>query len=574
MKLSDDIQFEYDCQDTQELLTLLIVCPEELSIGERADASKHLYVCSSCREDYEGMKLASDMLRANRDYLRDSRVFDSTSTDLPQVDVSEKELAKMRFEAMMERALTRRKRREKRERVARIKSVAKHISAIAACLIAVFGLYLTVSHLTGNGNSTPKLAAMPIETPVKIELITGSGSKIITAGQPIIASSELKTLRINENRQMIINAGTELSIIPHNLGCIVKLVKGEIYTEVEHDGKPFIVETIYGRAVITGTTFNIKANDKQMDLAVTEGTVSFESNKGTVNVTAGHKSLLASNAKPTMPQLCDTRKLTAWATGLEAPQEVATTAYQPEIDLDPAFDSGQIDLEQIDYTSWVEQKLDWFKREFPHIFKLKEALAKEGVDVDHLQLLIKSGDLWRFAYPEETTTQLIAANFGSMIKLASAYNKNAQWLSDNLHISQASLLSANETADLKALESWAKALEDSLDSASQVSAKLLTYSLHASVYLAETRTLAWLAVNNDQIALNEIEKQRAATLLEQEIRVASNCVKQFKQMFASSYSSSACDEDKQRKTLQGVIENVEQIIEIDKKIAEYGTFSK
>ena len=246
MKISDYLQFEYDCRDTQELLTLLIVCPQELTIDERTEVSKHLSRCSGCRDDYESMKLISDMLIANRDYLLKSGVFNDVQADDSSVEMSYEESMQMRFQARLARVSTRRKRRERRERIAKIKRFAKPVSAVAACIITVLGIYLAASHLTPNKDNAPTIAAIPNDTPVKIELLTASAPKIIPAGQPIIAASNLKTLRINNNRRMTLNLGTELSIVPHNLGCVVKLDKGEIYTEVEHDGKPFIVETTHG----------------------------------------------------------------------------------------------------------------------------------------------------------------------------------------------------------------------------------------------------------------------------------------------------------------------------------------
>ena len=560
---------EFDCQDTLEVMDLYVVFPDELTASERNDTAEHMLACESCRDEYLQMKLADTALRVNRDWLKEQGVFGKSGDNTTKVEISDKEIAKLRFEAMMDRALTRRKRRKRRERIAKIKQIARPISAVAACLVIALGVWgiLAINNPDDISNQQP-VAVNPTKTPVKIELLTDSGTEIITVGQPIIATSKLKNLRINDNRQMVLNVGTELSIVPHSFGCIVKLNKGEIYTEVEHDGKSFIVETNHGRAVITGTTFNIKADDKQTELAVTEGTVSFEGNKGKVNVTAGRQSFLTANAKPTMPQLCDIKKLTAWPTEINDSQEmVATTTYQSDFDLPLTFDSAEIDLENIDYKTWVEQKRDWFKQEFPHIFKFKEALAKKGIEVDYPELLIQSGDLWRFAFPEETNTRLVAVNYESMVKLASAFDKDAEWLSDNLCTSQSNL-PEDETLTLMAFNRWMKALEESLDSQSEIGSETLTHSLHASVYLFETRRLAWLSVKGDQIALTALEKKKVETLLEQEIKLANKCISQFKQIFADSYSSSICDENKQRQLLLSVIESIKEITEIEKKISE------
>ncbi len=440
------------------------------------------------------------------------------------------------------------------------------IGAVAACLVIGVLSWVVFS----NYSSSRQVASLSTPS-VKIELVTNTGNIPLPDDQQITSAGQLKTLLINGKHQMVMNVGTELSIAPHNLGCIVKLDKGEIYTEVEHDGKPFIVETMHGRAVITGTIFNIKTDNMQMEMAVAEGSVSFESDKGSVEVAAGHKSLLASNNKPSLPAPCDTRQLTAWATGIElAQQVVTTTSYQSEIDLSLMFGGEPLDLEGIDYDSWIKQKRDWFKRQFPHIFKFKKALAIEGIEVDYPELLVKSGDLWRFSYPEETSTQLIPVSFESMANLASVYDKNKQWLSDNLRISRTLPVPGNAAVSLEAFDMWTKALEEDSNSSSQVGSELLmTYSLHASVYLSETRTLAWLAASKDQIVVTAIEKAELLKLLEQEIKAASGCVNQFKQLFACGDSPNACDEYEYRQLLQGVIVNIKEITSAEGKIAEY-----
>ncbi len=351
----------------------------------------------------------------------------------------------------------------------------------------------------------------------------------------IANAGKLKTLRINGNREMILNAGKELSIVPHNLGCVVKLAKGEIYTEVEHDGKPFIVATAHGRAVITGTTFNINVDDKQMELIVAEGTVSFLNDKRAVTVAAGHRTILASNVKPLRPSLCNTSKLTAWATGINDQQEiVATTSYESEIILSPMFGSEPIDLEEIDYASWVKEKRGWFKREFPHIFKLKEALAKDGIEVDYPELLIKSGDLWRFEYPANSNTQLVSASGKSLLNLASNYGKDKQWLISSVGV----IGSFNPVAktSLDAFDKWAAAVNSYTQ---QPDSDLLLYSLHASVYLAETRTLAWLSVKNGMATVKISDKAELLGLLEKEVEAAYGCVTQNKRLLVEDHIARA-----------------------------------
>ena len=560
-------KFEYDCQDTQGLLLFYVMYPEELTFDERDEVTDHLAKCSACQDELEDLKWAKDLFSASREYLLNSGVFGEKESDKPLVKLSEREILDLRFEARLDRAGARRKRRERRERIARIKRFAKPIAAVAACLAAVLGIYLTASQLSGTEDaSTPTIAAIPIETPVKIELLTASAPKIIPASQQIIASSRLKTLRINNNRHMTLNPGTELSIVPRNFGCIVKLNKGEIYTEVEHDGKPFIVETIHGRAVITGTTFNIKANDKQMELAVIEGTVRFEGDKGKVNVTAGHQSFLTANAKPTLPQLCDTGQLTTWATGINDSQEmIATTAYQPDFDLPLTFDSAEIDLECIDYKNWIEQKRSWFKQQFPHIFKFKEALAKEGIEVDYPELLIKSGDLWRFVCLAGVPARFSVINPDSLLNIASNYGFDKQWLLENIPLAKTTLdkpaLSKNSFVDLKAFGRWL----DFLDETKGIESPTPVYSYHASKYLANTRTLIWFAVRDGEYDLTNEERADILSLLQEEVTATCQCQNDVMHSLYEQEKPSCGDKNADEK----IIEHIEIMKTIEERIARY-----
>ena len=547
------------CQEAQLLMVPVWANDTGVTEQESNAFEAHIAVCPACRSEYEETCRFMPVLKEhwgpiNEDTLELIEKADKSYKPRMTVEEGWKDLC--------------RRCPDLAERTEKPKSfqLFLRISAVAACLVTGILTWMVFS----NYSSFQQVASAP-KLSVKVELVTNTGNIPLPSDQQITSAGQLKTLLINGKHQMVMNVGTELSIAPHNLGCIVKLDKGEIYTEVEHDGKPFIVETTHGRAVITGTIFNIKTDNKQMEMTVAEGSVSLESDKGSVEVAAGHKSLLASNNKPSLPAPCDTRQLTAWATGIgQVQQVVTTTSYQSEIDLSLMFGGEPLDLEGIDYDSWIKQKRDWFKRQFPHIFKFKKALAKEGIEVNYPELLIKSGDLWRFSYPEESSTQLIPVSFESMANLAAVYDKNEQWLSDNLRISRTLPVPGNEAVSLKAFDTWAKALEEESNSSSQVGSELLmAYSLHASVYLVETRTLAWLAASKDQIAVTAIEKAKLLKLLEQEIKAASSCVNQFTQLFTHGDPSKPCDEDERRQSLQCVAVNIEEITSAEEKIAEY-----
>ena len=549
MKISEYRQFEYGCHDTQELLTLLIVCPEELTFDERAEADKHLGRCSKCRQDYEGMKLASDMLTANSDYLRNSGVFGDIESDRLPIEMSHERSMEIRFQARLERAGIRRKRRERKQRIAKVKRIIRPISAVAACMLIVLSLWWAIGSLQSDRSTKSKpIVAKPYTSSVKIELVSDTTIEVIQFGQLVAATNELKTLRINGNREMTLNTGTQLSIVPYNLGCLVKLDKGEIYTHVEHDGNPFIIETSYGRAVITGTTFNIKADDTQMELVVTEGTVSFENDKGFVNVEAGYKSQMTINSLPTTPIICDTDSIIAWNTPPEA-EPIVSRCVLHEIDL-PITQEAPI-LENIDYDTWVNENRDWFKRQFPEIFQIKEALAKDGIEVGYPHLLLRSNELWRFVYPPTSSKRCIEPAALALEQIASLYAKNRQWLANavgtvNLATDTASSPDIAAT-NVEMFNKWHTDFEQARQSGKLTYSNLILDSLHASVYLAKTRTLLWLSATKNN------EDDKILNLLEEQITKAN-------EMTVQVFELINCDENKCMSRSPEIIVNIEENI--------------
>jgi retron-type reverse transcriptase len=58
-------------------------------------------------------------------------------------------------------------------------------------------------------------------------------------------------------------------------------------------------------------------------------------------------------------------------------------------------------------------------------------------------------------------------------------------------------------------------------------------------------------------------------LLEKEVEYAYSCVTQIKRIFVEDYNASICDEPEHRKLLQSVIENIEEIKQIAKKVTDH-----
>ena len=449
------------------------------------------------------------------------------------------------------------------------------IGAVAACLVIgiltwmVFSNYLKPQTLPQD-SSSQHVASVP-KLSVKVELVRLSGNIAINTGQAIVADNELKTLLINGKHQMAMNTNTILTIEPSaknsNIGCLVKLDSGRIYTHVQHDGNPFIVDTANGQAVITGTTFDIKATKDSTTLVVSEGTVQFESQEGVVNVTAGQISEIFGQSAPSIPLPCNIAELTAWATGYK-PGPALTQVESEDNDwyLALSLEKEPIVLEETDYGSWVEQKRDWFKQEFTWIFQLKDALAKEGIKVDYPELLIKTGDVWQFACLEVSPARFSVINPNSLFKTASDYSFDKQWLLENVpaakSVMEKPLLSENSLTDLVAFKRWLDYLDETKKSISPTP----IYSFHASKYLANTRSLIWFAVRDGKYALTDKERTEVLVLLQKEATAACNC--QNEVLYAENEQKPSCEKICQE-PVDSVVGYIQMMKVVEKRIAEH-----
>jgi hypothetical protein len=451
------------------------------------------------------------------------------------------------------------------------------IGAVAACL--VIGV-LTWMVFTNHSKQTlsqnivsPQVATAP-KLFMKVELVKPAGNIAINTDQAIIADKELKTLLINDKHRMVMNTGTVLTIEPtveqSNIGCLVKLDSGQIYTHVEHDSGPFIVSTAHGKAVITGTTFDVKAIKDSTTLVVIEGMVSFESEEGIVNVAGGQKSEIVGQSAPSIPLSCNIDELTAWATGYK-PNTALVQDRPNGIDLYLALPLGldPIVLAETDYDYWVEQKRNWFEQEFPWIFQLKEALAKEGIEVDYPELLIQTGDIWQFVYVSNLPNRFCFPDFNSLLKAASAYDFDKEWLLANVRHAKYALirqiLSGSGCSGLEALEQWKECCE-SLQTPSEQDCQAWWRSFNANLYITETRSLIWFAVRNSRYNLTDKQCTEVLALLQEEVTAAYNSKNDL--LCPLEEQESSCNGDKSE-SIKQIIESISVIYDCEKKLSAY-----
>jgi len=277
-----------------------------------------------------------------------------------------------------------------------------------------------------------------------------------------------------------------------------------------HDGNPFSVRTPHAEAIITGTKFNIRALPGHTQLALADGSVRFSAAGTSVTVRTGQVSTVAAGSRPTRPISVDTASMTAWA----REKMVRDTVARRSPDLDTAFMDSLIenmkypdppDPANLEYAAWRDENREWFRQQFPWIFKAQEALRKQrDIEADYIELLMLSGDIWQFHYPRPADGPIPVFDPSAVERLASHYGLDSEWLlavvrpSDIVRDASDSDRPSDKTPGelyRAALEQWRSdvaAAERRWDE--EFPLKLLLFSMGACRYLADTRTAAYLWV--------------------------------------------------------------------------------
>ncbi len=124
------------------------------------------------------------------------------------------------------------------------------------------------------------------------------------------------------------------------------------------------------------------------------------------------------------------------------------------------------------------------------------------------------------------------------------------------------------TAEQTAFEEWIDSFEHLVQSKKEAEGGLLLGSLHASVFLENTRTLNWLCIAEGIANISEEEKSTVLELLESQVTAAVNLKGGIFKLLKTSINQ-PCDEDDYVKLLETVLENINTIKEIEERILDY-----
>lgn len=561
------------CDRVHFLMDVYIADDPSLPAEDRQAFKTHLQDCSQCSQEYEENRLIVGLVKECWHDAENDRLFARQAEQLikPWMTVDEGwEDLKCRIPEL-----------SKTKGHGKPLWLSRWAAATAACLVVgVFG-WVAIFMLAG-----PKVDRQPVpptafvsEAALEIELLTDKGKVIVPIGTEVkTAAMERKALTINRKHSITMNSSTILSIrrlsekaLP---GCLVHLYAGEILAHVDPDGNPFVIATKYGNITVTGTILDVETNENSTTLVVSQGSARFESPGGSVKVAAGQVSRIFGRAIPTEPAPCNADIMTAWAAGHQESvgfPKARLNAKTRDDSIDPWLTARvlSIDLELIDVDDWIKQKQHWFKQEFPWIFRLKDALAEEGIQVGYQELLTQSGDVWQFAYPEMVSDQIAILDPNSLRRAASEYGFSEQWLVQNVLTADCAIDTLRQqtgrAAGLEAFEKWAACFQNARRSSTQVDQKTVSYSLHACNYLVNTRVIAWFGVSRGKLAFRPENKDTVADLLQNEVNTARDLSTMVVRLWA--LESNACIIHRQ--WLEEIIDRINALEDIEKRISEH-----
>jgi len=211
-----------ECEKAQIVSIGHIMGDSEFGPEQYQELQAHLAICPVCAEEYESNKETIEFVQEHKaefvaafEYIDRQRAAEQT----------EIERSWKRIEAKLDKL-------EAQEKRSKFRKLLVRASVAAACLVVGIFTWMTFSPHSTSKITDEIALQQTVSNPkssIKVELIKSSGNTAIDTSQVIVANNELKTLRINGNRQMVLNIGTTIFIEPYNLGCVVKLDKGEIY---------------------------------------------------------------------------------------------------------------------------------------------------------------------------------------------------------------------------------------------------------------------------------------------------------------------------------------------------------
>ncbi len=417
------------------------------------------------------------------------------------------------------------------------------------------------------------------------EIVVTENGEVISALISISTGEGMRELLINNRHRLAINQKTRLSISPllenRKQGCLISLHTGQILAEVSHDGKPFEVHTANSRSVITGTTFDVKVQGQSTTLIVSEGTVRFESDKGSREVMADQRSMVIAGDFPSIPESCRADQLMSWTEGrkslflsndLTAWQEMDKLLEERPLPI--PFPGQPLELDSMNYIKFIEDKRDWSRKQFPSISRFLDALVREMNSrlsiqeaeslPSHHRLLLESGDLHRIVYPVGP----IFADPSRLMGVAQACGFYTPRLIQAVP-NMASYSQKQRTLQgVAALEMWlsdCRMLQRTSDCRGGF--EILWKNTWAmGDYLETSRALLWLGIQTGMLDVPDDHKTNILDLLREQVTAAYTCKEMAWHFLFSQHQDSSGRDDPYWAKLKRLTGTIEEVIEREKQL--------
>ncbi len=548
-----------DCEHCQNLMSEVILKDPDVSEQERQACFNHLEGCWFCHEQYEREcdlaellrnygKLSPDtveLLESHGGIVPDyKRLYPKTNNEI-EITEEMTEASLQQMLAKLDAAEALRKCQQESwdeaasEHTTKIQKMVFAISrkgsfrrhwyvaaglAVAACLLIITSVWLD------------GLGGLPVKQPVSlthyandnIELITTSGKQSLAHDKPIHCDQGTKELLLGGTHKVILNRNTTVTITTafiandRQVAWNLELASGELYVEVTPNlpgGTRFAVTTPNALATITGTKFNVLTDSSQTELALLKGSVRFTSlvNKQVVDVTTGHISMVLGRSAPTTPMHVDVQAITSWARHGQLRETGEVVTYSNNVE--ELFGDTTITAlmpEIPDYRTWSyerfrEEMRPWFAEQFPWVMELEKVLNEESsVEVDYLDVLVISGDIWQFRYDNTLSPNQAFADVESTAAehLSNWYglDANAPVLTRTFGQTTTNPLAKafDGTIYGDALTRWRK---DLLTHSSSDENLLRWFSMRAGIYLHHTRAAVYIWSRQHPAKVNRLLKQ-------------------------------------------------------------------
>ena len=160
-----------------------------------------------------------------------------------------------------------------------------------------------------------------------------AGMSILAGDQLAVSSRRAARFRTDVGLSGMLQAGTALTIEHREDGRSRALItRGTGYFEIARHPAPLTIATPHAEALVLGTSLMLEVEEKRTILLVMEGSVSFRTGKGDVEVRPGQRSSARAGEKPAAPAKADVVNPIAWTRRPElAPNPERTPFLEHEL---------------------------------------------------------------------------------------------------------------------------------------------------------------------------------------------------------------------------------------------------